>query len=372
MLTIAEDSSPRFMFRWLPAIAWLVTFTIYSAMSIYLAVSASRRLDASWSSWLFVVALCAVALFSLVITVRATRDARAMRVQPASDGDWQPTSPLIARQLAWREAQQPAEPSSRQPAQQPAEPPTHQSPEPPAQQSPEPPAQQSTEPPAQQSTGDSGALPPQEWPATEPVQPDLADMLHALETAGILDPGEVPLEVALEAAERAGESEDFGLGELLAVLGAVEVERSASFEHLALYPARGEVTRRQIIGFVEDAARLAGRLDDLGAVELECVVGTSASTALQVQGIEGQANAVVRFALDIRWYSVPFVMLEEGFPLELIEGLAGVLAPEGGDRVFVEACSDGFVAISCIDSDRLADLDAVLAWACVQSWPPAP
>ena len=70
----------------------------------------------------------------------------------------------------------------------------------------------------------------------------------------------------------------------------------------------------------------------------------------------------MHFALDGKWHAVPFMMFPEGFPLELVEGLAAVLVPDSEGQVFVEAWSDGLVAISCIDRDRLADLDAALAW----------
>ena len=194
----------------------------------------------------------------------------------------------------------------------------------------------------------------------EPMQHRLAGMLIALENAGILEPGEVTIEAALEAAELAGEFQHVGLDELLAVLDTVEAERGGGFQHLALYSTQGEVFDQQIIHFVEDAARLAGRLDSLGAVELEGLgEGTGRSAP---QAALGPTNAVVHFALDGKWHAVPFMMFPEGFPLELVEGLAAVLVPDSEGQVFVEAWSDGLVAISCIDRDRLADLDAALAW----------
>ena len=346
MLRTSEDFSPSFMFRWLPAIAWLVTFALYSGMSAYLANSTSRRLDAPWSSWAFVLGLCAVAVFSLVVTVRASRDARAMGFR-ADDG--QATPPRTARVAS----EPPESATTAVPGRsqlQEAGPATT---------------------PFQALAGDGEQGPVTEDPGiqdsviadsviAEPMQHRLAGMLMALENAGILEPGEVTIEAALEAAELAGEFEHVGLDELLAVLDTVEAERGGGFRHLALYSTQGEVFDQQIIHFVEDAARLAGRLDSLGAVELEGL-GEGTGRAAP-QAALGPTNAVVHFALDGQWHAVPFMMFPEGFPLELIEGLAAVLVPEAEGRVFVEAWSDGLVAISCIDRDRLADLDAALAW----------
>lgn len=386
MIRRPEDSPDRFVFGWLPAIAWLITFAIYSVMSIQLAVSTSRRVDAPWSSWLFIAILGVVALFSLRVTVRASRDARAMSARSGQDDPWPATMPLTAGQAIERPQRQAERGAAVPPIEAPAQWPTDHEPQAlaprlgdvpvsavvdeavdvPVPSSLDQPVSQRAAQPADAEADRVGDAPresleEEDLPSMDAAaQQRLADMLLALEAAGILEPGEVPLDVALEAAELAGDFDGFGLDELLVVLDTVEVERSGGFEHLVLYPTQGEVFDQQVVRVVEDAVRLAGRLDGLGAVELEGI-GDEAVRAAP-QGADGPTNAVVHFALDGRWHSIPFMMFPEGFPLGLIEGLAEILAPEHDGRVFVEAWSDALVAISCIDRDRLADLDAALAW----------
>jgi len=426
-----EDSPDRFVFGWLPAIAWLVTFALYSMMSIRLAVSTTRRVDAPWSAWLLIGVLVGVALFSLRVTLRASRDARAMSARSGRDPAWPATMPLTAAHPIERPARQPTREAGPAPIESPAVartmsdsarfagspaprtddipvlPPVDSLRQPSVDPQGRPAADfagrqseplrdsgrsERSEPsePSERSgqSGQSGEppfdsdVPHLAEPAADDLsgpagengedsllrdgvldeveQQRLADMLGALEAAGILEPGEVPIDVALEAAELAGDFGGFGLDELLVILDTVEAERSGGFEHLALYPTQGEVFDQQVVRVVEDAARLAGRLEGLGAVELEGI-GEDEVRAVP-QGAEGPTNAVIHFALDGQWHSLPFMMFPDGFPLGLIEGLAEVLAPEEEGRVFVEAWSDALVAISCIDRDRLADLDAALAW----------
>lgn len=371
-----EDSPDRFVFGWLPAIAWLVTFALYSMMSIRLAVSTTRRVDAPWSAWLLIGVLVGVALFSLRVTWRASRDARAMAARSGRDQAWPATMPLTAAHPIERPARQPAREAGPAPIESPAVARTVSdgarfagSPAPRTDDIPVlPPVDPAVPPLAEPEADDlSGATGEngedsllRDDVLDEVEQQRLADMLGALEAAGILEPGEVSIDVALEAAELAGDFGGFGLDELLVILDTVEAERSGGFEHLALYPTQGEVFDQQVVRVVEDAARLAGRLEGLGAVELEGV-GEDEVRAVP-QGAEGPTNAVIHFALDGQWHSIPFMMFPDGFPLGLIEGLAEVLAPEEEGRVFVEAWSDALVAISCIDRERLADLDAALAW----------
>ena len=343
----AHSSPPGFFFRWLPAVAWLVSFTLYAGMSSYLAVASTRRVEAGSTSWLAVAALGSVALLSFVITIRASRDARAMAVRPAidpptiamltqgtaQDADFPPTLVMAGDEVRTA-APAPAPRSEQLPALLPA-------------------AQHRSQP-----------QPTDDWPPTESVEQRLAGMLAALEAAGILLPGEVPLYRAIEIAQvtagLTGQHEVFGLDELLAVLDAVDGDRSVGFEHLALYPTVGAVQRQQIIGFVEDAARLAGRFGALGEIEV-VGLGDGPLRSAARDAVE-PTEAVVHFALADHWYAVSFTVFADGFPLDLIEGLASAFAPEADGRVFVEAWSEGLVAISCIDPDRLGDLDTALAW----------
>lgn len=353
MHPIPDATRPRFLSRWLPAIAWLVTFTLYSGMAAYLAASASRRIGVAWTSWLLLAALGLIAVASLVITVRAARDARST-ADPGASGrpDWHATLPMTvlvpdsgrrdspAGHVAARgvEATRAGSADASRPAATPAT-------------------------AIDLDEVDPETLPLLDSPLAEPLERRLAGMLDALEAAGVLEAGEAPLDAAVAAASAsagtAAAGRPFGLDELLAVLERLQVARGTAYARLALFPTRGEVSEQQIIQFVEDVARLAGRLPGLGAVELRGIGGGAVSAA--PPGHAGPANAVVRFALDGRWHAVPFVMLA-AFPLNLIEGLADRLAPDGGRRVFVEAWTEGLVAIACIDRDRLADLDAALAW----------
>ena len=352
MHTVPGDTSPRFLFRWLPAIAWLITCVLYAGMTAYLAASTSRRLDAPWSSWLFVAGLSSIAVCSLVITVRATRDARAMAWEMASiEPDWPATLPMTVTmppdQLAGRARRSVAPVRSAVPVEGAIDDVAAGRPPPPDTALAEPTAL--TEPAA---LAEPTVL-------AEPVAKRLTGMLEALEAAGILVPGEVPVDVALDALARMGHKGGVGLDELLSMLGRVRADRGRGFAHLVLFPTQGDVSEQQLIQFVEDVARLAGRLPSLGAVELRGIGGGPVSAALPAE--VGPVNAVIRFALDGRWYAVPFVMLP-AFPLNLIEGLAGCLVPADGPQGFVDAWTEGFVAISCIDRDRLAALDAALAW----------
>ena len=404
----AHSSPPGFFFRWLPAVAWLVSFTLYAGMSSYLAVASTRRVEAGSTSWLAVAALGSVALLSFVITIRASRDARAMAVPPASMASMaagQAIAPLAADPPAidppGTDPSATDQPAIDQPAidspvvdsrvidsrvvdQLAIDPPT-------IAMLTQGTAQDADFPPTLVMAGDevrtvaapapaprseqlpallpaaqhrSQPQPTDDWPPTESVEQRLAGMLAALEAAGILLPGEVPLYRAIEIAQvtagLTGQHEVFGLDELLAVLDAVDGDRSVGFEHLALYPTVGAVQRQQIIGFVEDAARLAGRFGALGEVEV-VGLGDGPLRSAARDAVE-PTEAVVHFALADHWYAVSFTVFADGFPLDLIEGLASAFAPEADGRVFVEAWSEGLVAISCIDPDRLGDLDTALAW----------
>ena len=341
MFRVLEDYATYPASRWLPAIAWLVVFTLYSGMSIYLAGTTSHRVDPPLSAWLPVLGLGVVALFSLVVTARAWKDARAIAAQLA--GSAQPAE-LIEPAQPPRSAQ-PTEPAEASRASRPI---------------PEDDCRDDWPSTMPLRERDPETLPSGSSPLAEPLQQRLAGMLRALEAAGILGPDEVSLEAAIEAGDWAADLDDFGLDELLAVLKAVEVQRGARFRNLALFSTRGEVASRQIVEIVEDAVRLAGQFADLGSIQLEAADDEALDAV--APGDVGLENAIVHFDLDGHWQSIPFVMLADGFPLELIEGLAGALAPEVDERVFVEAWSGALVAISCIHRDRLSELDAALAW----------
>lgn len=450
---MTEDYNIPPMLRWLPALAWAVVFTLYAGMTMYLADTTSRRPDATWSSWCYVLALGAVAVCSAVVIARAWKDARSVPViigqaAPVDDGEW-----AAHPGRADPQADQQPGPSDQPLPPLPLVPPV---PRVPASQyssgggddrevhrtpndlgraddllgqhalSAELPdlpelashaalvAQGTRVQPARIASDDSAQ---DEWAATEafpatapdaltsvaegketqggasegrtsegrapepeptgnqresaapassavalvlPLRQRLGDMLRALEAAGILDAGEVPLDIAVAATEGFSDREDFGLDELLAMLQTVEAERGIRYRHLALYPTQGEVSDRQIAELVEDVTHLVGRFGDLGSIQLE----STDDDVPRETSAEGSTpeNAIVHFDLDGCWYSVPFRMFAQGFPLDLIEGLAGALCPDGAERIFVEAWSDGLVAISCISPDQLAALDEALAW----------
>jgi hypothetical protein len=200
--------------------------------------------------------------------------------------------------------------------------------------------------------------PPTRYPLAEPLRVKASEMLDALLTTGVLQPGEVPLEALIDGLEREDEFQDLDIYDVARVLGGLAATRGQPFANLAFFTHHGEVFEADIVTMVREFARLSGQSERLGAIRVK---GIDGGKILPAGGGEfPPANAVVEFELGTQRCVVPFVMYNKNIPGRLMQGLAKVFARADDPRRFVSAYYDGDFGVSYLSPEKTAAVNSAL------------
>jgi hypothetical protein len=200
--------------------------------------------------------------------------------------------------------------------------------------------------------GDRPPPPPKRYPLAEEQKAELAKTLDALQTEGVLHPGEVALDDAIDVAER----EDIPGGDFYDaahVLAFME-----PFANLAFFADQVEVVPQDFVSMVGEVARLAGR-DDLVDIEVRGADGEFIDFARR--GEFGPDNAVVTFSLGGGRHEIPFLAFSKNLPIGLLERLADIVIAAEDPRRFYAAHNDQYEILTRLTESQAQRLNAALA-----------
>lgn len=200
---------------------------------------------------------------------------------------------------------------------------------------------------------------PVRYPLPQPLQERLQEILGVLETAGILQPGEVSLGEIIGLAEVNDEYESIDIVDVAGLLQGLASQRSRPFVNLALAADQFEVYEFDIVMLVHEFARLSDHLQQLGAVRLRGIGGGPVEPA--ARGTFPADNAVVEFEFGGQHHSVPFVMYMKNLPGHLMERLALLFTRPGDERRYVVAGFDQKVIISYLAPENVPALNRALS-----------
>lgn len=155
-------------------------------------------------------------------------------------------------------------------------------------------------------------------------------MFALLETAGILDPGEVSDDEVIECAEHTDVFEDMDIHSVMMVLEMLADERVPPLRHLAFFTNQVEFYDDDAFEIVREFARISGYSGPLRQIRF----GTTDDH--QRPSLDPIPNAVIEFEMDTTRYSLPFTVYAKYQPDGLIEQLAPIFAPpECAERFYV-------------------------------------
>jgi hypothetical protein len=203
---------------------------------------------------------------------------------------------------------------------------------------------------------------PKVEPRTCPLTGDdriarLERTLAALESGGVIEPGEAALD-ALVA--RAGEDEegfedgDTDIYALAHVLRGYFAAEKRTPRNVRFFDADAVIDRPYVRAMVQGFAKLAGR-GSVSNIEATC------AGAADPLDPPASPNAQVAFKLDGRACVARFISCGKGLPIGLGKELADIFLGREDPRRFVSEYFDSFLVVSLLTEDQRARLTAGLA-----------
>ncbi|MET4430530.1 hypothetical protein [Mycolicibacterium sp. 624] len=173
-----------------------------------------------------------------------------------------------------------------------------------------------------------------------PLAPELREQLLStfalLETAGVLEPGEVHDDEVVECAEHTDIFEDMGFHPVGRVLEMLGDDRDPPLRHLAFFTNQVEFYDDDAFEIVREFARISGYNGPLRQIRCDMTDDNP-----QRPSLEPVSNAVIEFETGTTRYSLPFTRYAKYLPDGLIEQLAPIFAPpERAERFYVSSDSE--------------------------------
>ncbi|WP_454789958.1 hypothetical protein [Mycolicibacterium lutetiense] len=185
------------------------------------------------------------------------------------------------------------------------------------------------EPPYSPPAPDRPAAPRWRHPLAPDLQEQLLSTFALLETAGILDPGEVSDDEVIECAEHTDVFEDMGIHSVMRVLEMLGDERDPPLRHLAFFTNQVEFYDDDAFEIVREFARISGYGGPLRQIRCDT------TDDYQRPSLDPTPNAVIEFEMGATRYSLPFTSYAKYLPDGLIEQLAPIFAtPERAARFY--------------------------------------
>jgi hypothetical protein len=201
---------------------------------------------------------------------------------------------------------------------------------------------------------------PKRHPLAEPLRAELLRTIDLLETAGMLNPGEVSRDVIVDCAERVDDFKEMDIVLVAHILHALLGERGTPFDDLAFFPDMVETTDDDPLDMVRELARLTGQSDSLRGLRFRM------TGAIAGRGEFPPQNAVVEFELSGRAHVVPFVMYRKNAPGGLTQALARIFTRPDDPRRFFEEGFDSFSILTYVAPGKIAELNAAIG--AVPTW----
>jgi hypothetical protein len=185
---------------------------------------------------------------------------------------------------------------------------------------------------------------PTRYPLSETLRAELRQLIETLQSAGMLQPGEVTIDEIIDRAETSDEWSEVDLYMAMHVLHTLQFERKRPFANIAFFAAHTETDASDAVNIVRELVRLCGRSQELSAVRVRPINGGKLISV--PSGSVPPANAVAEIELGGERRAVPFVLYPKSLPGGLIEGLAPVLVAAADPRRFVWDFFDSFFSVS--------------------------
>ena len=159
---------------------------------------------------------------------------------------------------------------------------------------------------------------PTRSPLSDTLRTELRKLIETLQSAGMLQPGEVTIDAVIDCAETLDEWSEVDLYMAMNVLHALESERGRPFANIAFFAADAETDESDLVRIVHELVRLCGRTQQLGAVRVR-PIGTD-SFVPAPRGSFPAPNATAEFELDGERHAVPFVLYRKNFRADSSRG----------------------------------------------------
>lgn len=210
------------------------------------------------------------------------------------------------------------------------------------------------EPPYSPPDPNRPASPRWRHPLAPELQVQLLSTFALLETAGILEPGEVSDDDVVECAEHTDVFEEMGIHSVTMVLEMLGDERDPPLRHLAFFTNQVEFYDDDVFEIVREFARLSGYDGPLRQIRFETIDDH------QRPSLDPTPNAVIEFEMGAARHSLPFTMYAKYLPDGLIEQLAPIFAPPGRAERFCISQDSENMDITYTTPVQIAEFNSAL------------
>ncbi|MCV7201754.1 hypothetical protein H7J71_06965 [Mycolicibacterium peregrinum] len=177
---------------------------------------------------------------------------------------------------------------------------------------------------------DGPASPRWRHPLTPELRDQLLSRLVLLETAGILDPGEVSDDEVIECAEHTDVFEDIDSHAVVMILESLADVRDPPLNHFAFFTNQVEFYDDDTFEIVREFARISGYDGPLRQIRFDT------TDDCQRPSLDPTPNAVIEFETGTARYSLPFTVYAKYLPDGLIEQLAPIFSPsDRAERFYI-------------------------------------
>lgn len=192
-----------------------------------------------------------------------------------------------------------------------------------------------------------------------PLAPELREQLLStfalLETAGVLEPGEVRDDAVIEGAEHTDEFEDMDFHSVVMILRSLAEDRDPPLRHFAFFTNQVEFYDDDAFEIVREFARISGYDGPLRQIRCDMTDDYRGSV-----DFEPAPNSVIEFEMGTARYSLPFTGYAKYLPHGLIEQLEPIFAPsERSERFYLVWNSDN-LEITYTTPAKIAEFNAAL------------
>ena len=182
----------------------------------------------------------------------------------------------------------------------------------------------------------------QSTPATGQPGLGIGESLDALQSAGVLIPGEVDRTEFFALAEAQGLG-DGGLYEVASLLRDYQIDHGLRYANLAVFPDQVEFSDDDVVAMAGAFARLAGRPGDM--------------TEMRVEGLSG-SRARLHYRLDDAPGHLDFDYPPKNASGSLMTALRDLLDP---DPPYALAYFDSVFLLTCLSDADMAQFNAAVA-----------